>query len=68
MKRIWEKEDDYQKNLRCLQEVTDELLSRMKGHDWSFQREITDGQGKFSPEKLRALVEIGRASCRERVS
>lgn len=49
--------DDAQKNLRCLQEVTDELLSHMKGHDWSFKREITDQKGQFSQEKLDGLVE-----------
>ena len=51
-----EKFKNYQKNLRCIQEAADELLSHMKGHDWSFRRSITDRKGRFSQEKLRALV------------
>ena len=49
--------ENYQKNLWSLREVTDKLLSHMKGHDWSYRREITDRKGGFSPERLRALVE-----------
>ncbi len=52
-----EKLERYQKSLRALREVTDELLSHMKGRDWSFQRLITDRNGEFSQEKLRAFVE-----------
>lgn len=48
---------NYQKNLWCLQNVTEKLLRCMKGHDYSFRPEITDKNGKFSKEKLRALVE-----------
>lgn len=47
----------YEKNLQCLQEAADELMRRMKGHDYSFRREITDKKGDFCPEKLRGLVE-----------
>lgn len=47
----------YQKNLQCLQEAADELMRRMKGHDYSFSREITDKNKAFCPEKLHALVE-----------
>ena len=56
MVSVQKKLENYQKNLRCIQEVTDELLSHMKGRDWSFRQSITDKQGKFSQEKLRALV------------
>lgn len=47
----------YEKNLQCLQEAVDELMRRMKGHDYSFYREITDNKGAFCPEKLHGLVE-----------
>ena len=57
MELSWEKYENYQKNLRCIQEAADELLSHMKGHDWSFRQSITDDRGQFSQEKLRALVE-----------
>lgn len=56
MEVFQKKLENYQKNLRCLQEVTDELLSHMKGRDWSFRRQITDGGKTFSQEKLQALV------------
>lgn len=52
-----EKLDNYQKNLRCMQEVADKLLGHMKGHDYSFQPEITDKKGNFSQEKLCGLLE-----------
>ena len=55
MEQFWE--NSYEKNLWNLQMVTDELLSHMKGHGWSFRREITDGKGTFSQEKLCALVD-----------
>ena len=48
--------EDYRKNLACIQEVTDRLLSHMKGHGYSFRQEITDGKGSFSQEKLCSLV------------
>ena len=56
MESVQKKLENYQKNLRCIQEVTDELLSHMKGRDWSFRPQITDGKGKYNQEKLRALV------------
>ena len=56
MELSWEKLENYQKSLRCLQEVTDELLSHMKGRDWSFRQSITDDKGKLGQEKLHALV------------
>lgn len=56
MESIREKLENYQKNLRCLQEVTEELLSHMKGRDWSFRRLVTDEKEKFSQDKLQALV------------
>ncbi len=49
--------DNYQKNLWCLREVTEKLLSHMKGHDYSFRTEITDKGGKFDNEKLHAFVD-----------
>ena len=51
-----ERLESYRKNLRCLQEVTEELMSHMKGRDWSFRQEITDKHRKFSQAKLQALV------------
>lgn len=45
------------KNLRCIQEAADELLSHMKGRDWSYRRRITEGGKRFSQEKLQSLVE-----------
>ena len=57
MKTVPEKLENYQKNLRCIREVTEELLGHMKGYDWSFRSEITDQKGNFSQEKLRTLVE-----------
>lgn len=45
-----------QKNLLCLQEVTDRLTGHMKGHGYSFRPQITDGKGNFSQEKLCVLV------------
>ena len=47
----------YEKNLQCLQDAADELMRHMKGHDYSFRREITDNKGEFCPEKLHGLVE-----------
>lgn len=44
------------KNLQCLQKAADELLSHMKGRDWSFRQLITDQKGKFRQEKLQTLV------------
>ena len=32
-----EKLENYKKNLRCMEEVTDKLLSHMKEHNYSFQ-------------------------------
>lgn len=52
-----EKLENYQKNLRCIQDAADELLSHMKGHGVSFRSEIVDGKGDFSQEKLNNLVE-----------
>ena len=57
MKLSKEKLDIYEKNLQCLQDAADELMRRMKGHDYSFRRENTDKKGEFSPEKLHSLVE-----------
>lgn len=56
MASIQEKLEDYQKNLRCIQEVTDELLSHLKGRDWSFRWLVTDKSGKFSQDKLQSMV------------
>lgn len=53
---VWE-QDDYQENLNLLQGAANELLGHMKGHDYSFRREITDAKGEFSQEKLQGLVE-----------
>ena len=47
---------NYQKNLLCLQEVTERLTGHMKGHGYSFRPQITDGKGNFSQEKLCSLV------------
>ena len=52
-----EKMEIYEKNLQRLQDAADELMGRMKGHGYSFRREITDGKGKCCPEKLQSLVE-----------
>ena len=57
MENQWEELENYQKNLWCLQKVTDRLLGHMKGYDYSFKPDITDKKGNFSEEKLRALVE-----------
>lgn len=69
MESVQKKLENYQKNLRCIQEVTDELLSHMKGRDWSFRQSITDKKGKPSQEKLQALVtellDIWAAKVRE---
>lgn len=50
-------EKNYWENRRNLQAAADELLSHMKGHDWSFRREITDRKEDFSQEKLLALLD-----------
>lgn len=52
-----EKFENFEKNLRCIRDVTGRLTGCMKGHGVSFRREITDGKGEFSGEKLSALVE-----------
>lgn len=52
-----EKLENYQKNLRCIQDAADKLLSHMKGHGVSFRSEIVDRKGDFSQEKLNNLVE-----------
>ena len=52
-----EEQGDYLENLWLLQDAADKLLGHMKGHDFSFRREITDAKEEFSQEKLRALVE-----------
>jgi hypothetical protein len=57
MKLFQGKQEDYRKNLACMEEVTDRLLGHMKGHGFSFRREITDSKGDFSQEKLCGLVE-----------
>ncbi len=57
MKFFQGKQEDYRKNLACMEEVTDRLLGHMKGHGFSFRREITDSKGDFSQEKLCGLVE-----------
>lgn len=49
--------DNYRENLWCLREVTDKLLGHMKGHDYSFRRDITGKGGAFDDGALRALVE-----------
>lgn len=53
---LWD-QGGYQENLRFLQGAADELLGHMKGHGFSFRREITDGKEAFSQEKLQGLVE-----------
>lgn len=62
MKLFQGKQEDYRKNLACMEEVTDRLLGHMKGHGFSFRQEITDSKGDFSQEKLCGLVEelVGR--------
>lgn len=57
MKFFQGKQEDYRKNLACMEEVTDRLLGHMKGHGFSFRQEITDSKGDFSQEKLCGLVE-----------
>lgn len=57
MKLFQGKQEDYRKNLVCMEEVTDRLLGHMKGHGFSFRQEITDSKGDFSQEKLCGLVE-----------
>lgn len=57
MKDHWEELENYQKNLWCLQRVTDRLMGHMKGYDYSFKPDITDRRGNFSEERLHALVE-----------
>ena len=57
MKLFRGKQEDYRKNLVCMEEVTDRLLGHMKGHGFSFRQEITDSKGDFSQEKLCGLVE-----------
>ena len=58
MENQWKEQlETYQKNLWCLQKVTDRLLGHMKGYDYSFKQDITDRKGSFDEEKLRALVE-----------
>ena len=56
MKSLLENYENYQKNLLCLQDVANRLLSHMKGHGVSFRSEITDENGAFSQEKLCSLV------------
>ena len=65
---LWKKYEDYQKNLLCIQDVAERLLSRMKGHGISFKPEITDGKGKFSQEKLSGFVEglLSRWAAKQR--
>ena len=65
---LWKKFEEYQKNLLCIQDVADRLLSRMKGHGISFRPEITDGKGKFSQEKLSGFVEglLSRWAAKQR--
>lgn len=57
MRISYEKIENYQKNLFCIQDVTDKLLGHMKGYDYSFRSEITDRKGNYNEEKLRGLVE-----------
>ena len=57
MKLFQGKQEDYRKNLACMEEVTDRLLGHMKGHGFSFRQEITDSKGDFSQENLCGLVE-----------
>lgn len=52
-----EKLEIYQRNLWHMQDVTDELLSHMKGYGVSFRSEIVDRKGEFNQEKLNNLVE-----------
>lgn len=54
---LWKKFEGYQKNLLCIQDVSDRLLGHMKGHVASFRQEITDGKGNFSQEKLSGFVD-----------
>lgn len=56
MIRFNEKQEDYRKNLVCMEEATDRLLGHMKGHGCSFRQEITDSKGNFSQKKLCGLV------------
>lgn len=65
---LWKKFEDYQKNLLCIQDVEERLLSRMKGHGISFKPEITDSKGKFSQEKLSGFVEglLSRWAAKQR--
>ena len=69
MELVQEKLENYQKNLRSIREAEDELLSHMKGRDWSFRQSITDERGKPSQEKLQILVtellDIWAAKVRE---
>lgn len=57
MELYGEKPENYQKNLRCIQDAADKLLSHMKGHRVSFRQAIIDKNGAFSQEKLIGLVE-----------
>ncbi|MCI8310602.1 MAG: hypothetical protein HFI12_00005, partial [Lachnospiraceae bacterium] len=65
---LWKKSENYQKNLRCIQDIADSLLGYMKGHQASFKPEITDENGKFSQEKLSGFVEelLSRWAAKQR--
>lgn len=47
--------ENYEKNLRCIEDVVDRLLRHMKGLDVSFRPNITANQ-KFSQKKLCGFV------------
>ncbi len=49
--------ENYEENLKCIQDVTDRLLDCMKGYGISYKPEITDRKGKFSEKKLSDFVE-----------
>lgn len=56
MEPFQEMQDNYRKNLWCLQDVTDKLLGHMKGYGFSFRAAITDKNGDFAEEKLQSFV------------
>lgn len=65
---LWKKFENYQRNLMCIQDVTDRLLGHMKGYEVSFKSEITDEKGRFSQEKLSDFVEelLSRWAAKQR--
>lgn len=65
---LWKKFEDYQKNLLCIQDITDRLLGYMKGYEVSYKPEITDETGRFSQEKISGFVEelLSRWAAKQR--